>query len=115
MRLLKNALRWRRISGGRNTRWNFPIPPPIIPLSSNPLPPSAEPPAPSTASPTIEASFEEILLRELVAKCLLPFLEGEAEMGGGGGGKEIVQELLGLLDGFELVPDALRRKFVELF
>lgn len=36
-------------------------------------------------------------------------------MGGGGGGKEIVQELLGLLDGFELVPDALRRKFVELF
>lgn len=36
-------------------------------------------------------------------------------MGGGGGGKEIVLEVLGLVDGFELVPDALRKRLQELF
>ena len=111
---MRNAIRWRRISGGRRERWIFPLLPTIIPLSST-LPVPIAFSETETKAATIEASFEEILLRELVAKCLLPFLEGEAEMGGGGGGKEIVLEVLGLVDGFELVPDALRKRLQELF
>lgn len=76
--LLRTGGRWRGISGGRGARLTF------------------------GEDEGLGRSWEGILLEKVVTGLILPFLVGEQELGGGGGGKELLLELRTALKGWEI-------------